>query len=133
MDEAQFADLGMVTNLAVIQKPGVTENLLLVGMSEGAHRWARVLTRGASQALWYHLTHVLYPRAAGQITPRAATAVLRHADSPTVTSFVEISGNEEQQIVTMRGMGGQENWMVHFSYQEGQELWASLEKALDIV
>jgi hypothetical protein len=133
IDKDRVIDLGIVTNLAIIQKPGVSETLLIVGMSETVGRWARVMTRGAAQALWFHLTHILYPRAAVQITPRAATAALHHGDAPTVTSFLEVKPIEEQKIIAVRGLGGQQAWVVHFSFDEGHELWASLEKILDAV
>jgi hypothetical protein len=133
IDKGRVIDLGIVTNLAIIQKPGASETLLIVGMSEMVGRWARVMTRGAAQALWFHLTHILYPRAAVQITPRAATAALRHTDAPTVTSFLEVKALEQEKIIAMRGLGGLEAWVVRFSYDEGHELWASLEKILDSV
>lgn len=133
IDKERVIDLGIVTNLAIIQKPGVSETLLIVGISEQVGRWARVMTRGAAQALWFHLTHILYPRAAVQITPRAATAALHHADAPTVTSFVEVKAQEEAKMITLRGLGGLQAWMVRFTNDEGHELWASLEKVLDSV
>ncbi len=133
IDKGRVIDLGIVTNLAIIQKPGVSETLLIVGRSETVGRWARVMTRGAAQALWFHLTHILYPRAAVQITPRAATAAFRHSDAPTITSFLEVKALEQEKIIAIRGLGGLEAWIVRFSYDEGHELWASLEKILDSV
>lgn len=133
IDKGRVVDLGIVTNLAIIQKPGVSETLLIVGMSETVGRWARVMTRGAAQALWFHLTYILYPRAAVQITPRAATAALSHAGAPTVTSFLEVKAQEPEKMILLRGLGGLEAWVVRFTYDEGHELWASLEKILDSV
>jgi hypothetical protein len=125
-----YVDLGLVNNVAVMKKPGQTENFLMVGVSPSSGRWARVITRGAAQALWFHLTHILYPRAADTLTPRAATAVLRKADAPTVTSFFEVRNQEDHQRVQIHGMGGVEEWVILVSYDDGHELWASLENML---
>jgi hypothetical protein len=125
-------DLGQVNNVAVIQKPGVSETLLMVGQAPSG-RWARIMTRGAAQALWFHLTQILYPRAAGQLTQRAQTAVLKKSDAPTITSFVEVFNVEDKQMIRLRGMGGIEEWVVYFNYDEAHELWAGLEKVLKVV
>ena len=133
MENNPVVDLGVATNLAIIQKPGVAETLLIVGLSEPVGRWARVMTRGAAQTLWFRLTHILYPRAAEQITPRAATAVFRRSDAPTVTSFLNVTEQKQEKTILVHGLGGQVEWKVRFSYEEGHELWASLERILDAV
>jgi hypothetical protein len=125
-------DLGKVNNLAVIQKPGVSETLLMVGQSQGG-RWARIMTRGAAQTLWFHLTQILYPRAASQLTQRAQTAVLRKSDAPTITSFVEVFHMEDRHMIRLRGIGGVEEWLIYFDYEEAHELWAGLERILKVV
>lgn len=133
MENSPIVDLGIASNLAVIQKPGISETLIIVGSSELVGRWSRVVTWGAAQTLWFRLTQLLYPRAAVQITPRAATAVFRPSEAPTVTSFLNVSAEEEGKIIKMHGFGGQTEWNVRLSYDEGHELWASLERILDAV
>jgi hypothetical protein len=125
-------DLGFVNNLTVIKKPGGSETLLLIGQSQSG-RWARVMTRGAAQTLWFHLTIILYPRAAGQITHRAQTAVLRRSTDPLITNFFEVTNNAEHKQIRLRGLGGEEEWLIYFTHEDGYELWASLEKILDVV
>jgi hypothetical protein len=125
-------DLGFVNNLTVIKKPGGSETLLLIGQSRNG-RWARVMTRGAAQTLWFHLTIILYPRAAGQITHRAQTAVLRRSTDPLITNFFEVTNNGELKQIRLRGLGGEEEWLIHFTHEDGYELWAALEKILDVV
>lgn len=132
MSDSRVNDLGFVNNLTVIRKPGASETLLLIGQSQ-AGRWARVMTRGAAQTLWFHLTTILYPRAAGQITHRAQTAVLRRSTDPLITNFFEVTNNAERKQLRLRGLGGEEEWLIYFTYEDGYELWAALEKILDVV
>lgn len=130
MSDSKTVDLGFVNNLAVIKKPGANETLLLIGQSQSAGRWARVMTRGAAQSLWFYLTTILYPRAAGQITHRAQTAVLRRSTDPLITNFFEVTNLQEKQVIRLRGLGGAEEWLVYLTHEEGYQLWASLEKVL---
>ncbi len=124
------SDLGFVTNLAVIKKPGSDDLVLMVGQSKTSGRWVKTITRGAAQTLWFHLTQYLYPRAAAQITQRAETAVLRPSASPLVTPFLEITNFQERKVIRVRGIGSAEEWLIYFTYDEAFELWAALEKML---
>lgn len=133
MVQGRPLDLGFVSNLAVIKRPGTDDLLMMVGQSQQAGRWVKVITRGAAQTMWFHLTTYLYPRAAAQLTPRAATAVLRKSESPVVTPFLEVSNLEDKKMIRVTGIGGAEEWVIHFSYDEGFELWAALEKILNVV
>src|SRR5689334_12256117 len=133
MSQRSPLDLGFVSNLAVIKKPGSDELLMMVGQSQQSGRWVRIITRGAAQTMWFHLTQFLSPRAAGQLTPRAATAVIRPSASPLVTPFLEVQNLEEKKLIRVHGIGGAEEWVVYFSYDEGFELWAALEKVLNVV
>lgn len=132
MSESKTVDLGFVNNLTVIKKPGASETLLLIGQAQSG-RWVRVMTRGAAQTLWFHLTTILYPRAAGQITHRAATAVLRRSTDPLITNFFEVTNYEDRKQIRMRGLGGEEEWLIYFTHEDGYDLWAALEKILDVV
>jgi hypothetical protein len=132
MSDSRLVDIGFVNNLTVIKKPGGSETLLIIGQSQSG-RWARVMTRGAAQTLWFHLTTALYPRAAEQITHRAQTAVLRRSTDPLITNFFEVTNNETRKMLRVRGLGGEEDWLIYFTYEDGYELWASLEKILDVV
>lgn len=132
MSESKMVDLGFVNNLTVIKKPGASETLLLIGQAQSG-RWVRVMTRGAAQTLWFHLTTILYPRAAGQITHRAATAVLRRSTDPLITNFFEVTNYEDRKQIRLRGLGGEEEWLIYFTHEDGYELWAGLEKILDVV
>ena len=132
MSDAKINDMGFVNNLTVIKKPGASETLLLIGQAQSG-RWARVMTRGAAQTLWFHLTTILYPRAAGQITHRAATAVLRRSTDPLITNFFEVTNNDEKKVIRLRGLGGDDPWLIYFTHEDGYELWAALEKILDVV
>ncbi|MBN1311860.1 MAG: hypothetical protein JXB30_10605 [Anaerolineae bacterium] len=133
MEKSPIVDFGFATNLAVIQKPGISETLIIVGRSQLDKRWARIITWGAAQTLWFRLTHILYPRAAQQITPRAATAAFRRSDAPAITSFLNVTAKEQERVIMIHGLGGQVEWKTHFSYDEGHELWAALERILDAV
>src|SRR5574337_779791 len=106
MAHSRPSDLGFVSNLAVIKKPGSEDLLMMVGQSQQAGRWVKVITWGAAQTMWFHLTTFLYPRAAAQLTPRAATAVLRKNESPIVTPFLEVSNLEDKKMIRVTGIGG---------------------------
>jgi hypothetical protein len=132
MQSSPPLDLGFVSNLAVIKRPGSDELLMMVGQSDKG-RWVKIVTRGAAQTLWFHLTQFLYPRAAQQLTPRAATAVLQKSSSPMVTTFLEVMNMTDKQIIRVHGLGGAEEWLMYVTHEEGFELWASLEKILKSV
>lgn len=131
--EQQPVDMGFVNNLAVIRKPGTDDVLMLVGQSKNAGRWVKTMTRGAAQALWFHLTQYLYPRAAEQLTPRAATAALRRNEAPNVAAFFEVLNNAEKKMIRVRGISSADQWVIYFTHDEGYELWAALEKILNSV
>jgi len=133
MSQRSPIDLGLVSNLAMIKKPGSEDLLMLVGQSQQSGRWVRIITRGAAQTMWFYLTNFLYPRAAAQLTPRAATAVLKPSDSPVVTPFLEVLNLEEKKIIRLHGVGSAEEWVAYFTHDEGFELWAALEKILNVV
>ncbi len=133
MGRHNLLDMGAVTNLSVVKKPGRSEALLLIGRSAHNRRWIRVITQGAAQALWFHLTHILFPRAAQQVTPRAATALFRKSDSPAITTMFEVFFREEEGSIYVRGLGSEQEWVIRFTLDEGHELWASLEKTLKSV
>ena len=133
MEKQDMFDLGLVGNLAIIRKPSAPDKLLFVGTSQEHARWVRVITRGAAQTLWFHLTHILYPRAADQITPRAATAMLRPPDAPNLTTSFFVHHDKDKRMIKVQGIGSKLGWMMHFPMDEGYELWASLEDILDSV
>lgn len=132
-DSYETADMGVVNNLAVIKKPGSTDRLLFVGQSKDHERWVRIITYGAAQSLWHYLTQLLYPRAADQLTPRAATAALVSPETPNVITTFVASLDEAQGVVNLRGIASGGVWMFKFSKEDGYELWASLEDILDAV
>ena len=125
-----FEDSGTITNLSAFQKPGKSDTILLIGRAETGGQWTRVLTHGAATALWFYLVKILFPRAAGQLTPRMATAALRDADSPKVATMVRVRVNEETGMIEVGGIGGRHAWVIRFDHEEGYELWASLEGVL---
>jgi hypothetical protein len=133
MQSSPPLDLGFVSNLAVIKRPGSEDLLMLVGQSKDSGRWVKIVTKGAAQTLWVHLTQYLYPRAAQQLTSRAATAVLQKSSSPMVTTFLEVFNMDDKQVIRVHGIGGAEEWLMYFTHDEGFELWASLEKILNVV
>lgn len=131
---SEAANLGKASNLAIIKKPGSSERLLFVGMSGKAEkRWVRTISRGSAQTLWYHLTHILYPRAADQLTPRAQTALFSPEDMSKVTTGFFVASNDEKGLIYVRGVGGPAEWEIYFTKEEGYELWASLEDVLGAV
>jgi hypothetical protein len=129
MSDNELKDMGMVTSMMVSKKPGAHESYLLRVEAE-AGSMVRVLTRGATQTLWFHLVHILYPDKADEVTTGVSTAMLRPADAPMITSWVEVMHDESQQIIELTGAGGAEAWTIQFTHEVGYGLWTSLERAL---
>jgi hypothetical protein len=133
---SEFVDMGLVTDLSAMQMPGNSNAVLISGTSPDHSRWVRVVTRGAAQVLWFRLAHILFPRAAEQITHRTSTAVLRSAAAPTITSSFEVLYEEEDEqegedaLIQVIGIGGIEEWCIRFSPESAKQLWTSLEKTL---
>lgn len=129
MSDNELKDMGMVTSMMVSKKPGVHESYLLRIEAE-AGSLVRVLTRGAAQTLWFHLVNILYPDKADEFTTGVSTAMLRPADAPMITSWVEVLYDENTQIIVLNGAGGAEAWSIQFTPEVGYGLWTSLERAL---
>lgn len=76
MYQEQFTKLGQVTDLAV------TANLKTAGafwfsfQTTHAGKLKFLMTENVARALWFNLTHILFPKAADQLTRRAATATM---------------------------------------------------------
>ena len=130
----EFIDMGEATDVFVTLKPGTHDAILINGVASDGTRWVRVVTSGAAQVLWFRLAHILFPRAAEQITHRTSTAVLRKADAPTITSTFEVLEDEGvlngELTIQVVGIGGLEEWCIQITPETGKELWASLEKTL---
>lgn len=133
MGEFSTIDLGLAKNIAIIRKPGTKDVLLFVGQSSDGERWVRTITFGAAQALWHYLTALLYPRAAHQLTQRAATAALTIPDSPTIVTTFAAQENKEKGLIEVRAIATEATWNLQFAKEEGYELWAALEDILDVV
>lgn len=132
MNQSSDVDLGLVNSLSVAEKPGTEDRLMLMGSTTDAQRWMKVVTKGAAQTLWFYLTQILFPRAADQLTPRAATAMLTPVKKEEATASFLVKANEEREMILVQALGDPP-WKIYFSYEEGRELWASLEDILDAV
>ena len=132
MSKTNDVDLGMVKSLSVTEKPGSDDRLMLMGSNSGEERWMKIVTKGAAQTLWFYLTQILFPRAADQITPRAATAMLTPVKNEDATASFLVKANEQHEMILVQALGDPP-WKMYFSYDEGRELWASLEDILDAV
>ena len=126
MDDS-LIDFGVSTRPFVVPKP--QHDAVIVGGKVGEQRWTRVVSRRAAHTMWYHLTELLYPERARQITTRAATAPIRSDVAPTITSHVEVFRGEGDYIEIL-GTGGQREWLTRLNEHDGRALWAALDKML---
>ncbi|HEC22419.1 MAG TPA: hypothetical protein ENI95_05840 [Chloroflexi bacterium] len=133
MNEDTFTDLGIVSNLSVVEDRANPGTLFLSLSDTRSQRTTLSLTQGAAQVLWFYLTQLLFPRAAAQLTPRVTTATLQPAPNLQVVFAVKVWMEKKSGLIEVIGVSAVEGWRFRFTPEEGHELWASLEEVLHII
>lgn len=118
---------GLSTNLFVSRKAG-GEAIVIGGVAENNARWTRVLAKRAAQMLWFFLTRYLFPEKSDMVTGLASTAPMRAANLPTITSHVSVE--KQDNVYTITGTIGEQNWHMRLSEFEANRLWMALDIAL---
>lgn len=123
----ELTDLGITTEPFAMPKPPRDD--VVVGGLAGNTQWTRVVTRRVAHTLWYHLTRLLFPDRAKQITTRAATSVIRSDKAPSITTHVEVFRGKDNYIELL-GTGGKADWLTRLHEHDARRLWAALDKML---
>jgi len=126
MDANFVIGLGQVSNLSVTQRRTATDMVDLHFYTADQVRRGYSLTIGAARTLWYHLTEILYPNAARQLIPRAATAVVHPQGPLTVAFTAKVELVAEPRRLEITAMSSVQGWKMDISIEEGYELWAYL-------
>jgi hypothetical protein len=119
---------GLVTNLTVSEYPELPNTYMLAFYTPDNERAMLLITEGVAQSIWSKLTHILYPRAADQLTQRVTTVQRGGTRLPWVLSIVRLSVREDDGLIQLNGVSRVEEWEITFTQAEGEHLWVSLEE-----
>jgi len=131
----QKIDLGDVNSVAVKSDPQDGEVFILVLSDEAATKATIRASREALRSLWSHLTSVLYPRAADQLTKRIETVKREKENAPNDVAYTAVAytvANDKQHVV----IGGTSHdlfWTARLTHERADDLWSTLEDKLDQV
>ncbi|NWF68726.1 MAG: hypothetical protein HXY40_06555 [Chloroflexi bacterium] len=112
------------------RKPG-GDSFLVGGTAEDSTRWTRVLSQRAAQIVWFHLGRYLYPEKTQTSVAIVATAPMRNADAPTITSHAAVDKAKEGGY-QIHGWAGDKEWSARLSDEEAQKFFEALGAALDV-
>lgn len=126
MNSDFIVSLGEVRNLSVTKKPNVPDMVDFHFYTADEVRRGFSLTVGAARTLWYRLTEILYPSAAQQLTPRAATATVRPASPLTVAFAASVQMLEAPKRLEITVVSATQGWSMEISVEDGYDLWAYL-------
>jgi len=126
--EKPIGSYGLCTGLFVTRRAG-GDSLIIGGIAEDASRWTRVLSQRAAQIVWLYLGQFLYPERMSSANAFIATAPIRNADAPTITSHAAVDKNKEG-IYQLQGWAGEKVWSANLNEDEAKNFWGVLDKAL---
>lgn len=128
MSQEMKHSYGLSSNLFVSRKAS-GDSIVMGGTAEDTTRWTRVLSPRAAQMLWFHLARLLYPDKSDMITALIATAPLRDATRPTITTHmtVDLDANGSYEIA---GWIDGQSWQTHLDAPEATRFWRALDFAL---
>ncbi len=131
MDIGVFAELGQVTNVCLAGRFPGSDALTLSFLCANGERKTYPITDGAACMIWHYLTKHLFPRAAGVLTPRAATAVVRPGLFASTIFAVKVLPRG-QEMIEIAGISALNGWAIYITREEAFELWACLDQALNL-
>lgn len=128
MDQDNFTDLGIVTNLRIEESPSEPGTFSLFFRPANGEQQRLLFTESATRVLWHYLTQMLYPRAAGSLTSKAATAAISLATSMTAIFAVKVVDKGKQ--IEVIGVSTLNGWSFRLTREDAGELWRLLEDVL---
>jgi hypothetical protein len=128
MSQEMKHSYGLSSNLFVSRKAS-GDSIVMGGTAEDTTRWTRVLSQRAAQMLWFHLARLLYPDKSDMITALIATAPLRDASRPTITTHMTVDLTSSGGFEIAGWIDGQ-SWQTHLDEPEATRFWSALDIAL---
>jgi hypothetical protein len=119
---------GMCKELFVTRKAG-GDSFIVGGVAEDSTRWTRVLSQRAVQIIWFHLGQFVNEDKTKGSAPLLATAPIRHADAPTITSHTAVDKTKDGHYQIL-GWAGEKTWSAHLSAEDALSFWNALDTAL---
>jgi frataxin-like iron-binding protein CyaY len=131
----QQTDLGQVQRIDVLDEDADAELYRLTLAQESGSKVVLRASREALRELWSHLTKILYPRAADQLTDRIATVKKQKDSFPEDVSYsvVAYAHDTDPDKIVVSGSARNGNWKAWISHATGGSLWTSLEDRLNQV
>jgi hypothetical protein len=122
-------DLGAVAKVRARPSQDQPDQIVLLAQTErGEHAFP--ITGSAAQKLWAHLTQILYPQAASNLTGRIETAATWKRVPSGITDNVKVTHREEEGMIEVGGLNRDGTWTMDFTVEMGHDLWVSLEDIL---
>jgi hypothetical protein len=119
---------GLSANIFVSRKAS-GDTIIVGGLAADSSRWTRVLSQRAAQMLWFHLAKLLYPDQSEKISALIATAPLRDATRPTITTHMTVDKMANGGYEIVGWIDGQ-SWETQLESPEAQRFWSALDIAL---
>jgi len=119
---------GLSTQIFVNRKAS-GDSIVIGGLAADTTRWTRVLSQRAAQMLWFHLARLLYPEKSDMITALIATAPLRDATRPTITTHMTVDSLESGGYEIAGWIDGN-SWQTQLDEPDAQQFWSALDIAL---
>jgi hypothetical protein len=120
---------GYSQEMYVLRKGGDT--FVLGGVTQDGSRWTRVLSKRAAQMLWFHMSRLLFPTEADDVTAGLPTAMMRGVSLPSITQHMVLEAGEQGGI-EITGYTSAGTWSVQLVDAEVQRLWLSLDQAMSV-
>jgi hypothetical protein len=132
---AQRTDLGMARAIDIRADGQGDDQYRLIVTPATGDKVTLQANREALRGLWSHLTKILYPRAASQLTKRIGTVKAAHSKSdPDVTHRIVAYADESHPgLITISGYTKTIYWTAQIDHDAGGSLWTSLEDKLNEV
>jgi hypothetical protein len=132
---AQRTDLGRARAVDIRADSQNAELYLLILTPMAGDKVTLPASREALRGLWSHLTKILYPRAADQLTKRIETVKAEKGEAPpdVTRRIVAYADEAHPGLITLSGYTKSTYWTVQVDQGAGENLWTSLEDKLNQV
>lgn len=132
---ARRIDLGVVQQVNVRSVPAEPGTYVLI-LSPLDYKTKTVrINEEALRSLWSHLTKILYPRAASQLTDRIDTVIRNFSGLPQNLTYITTATPDRNSVdkVIISGLARAGSWNFMLTRTTAEDLWITLEELLDQV
>lgn len=132
---AQLTELGVMRGIELRAVVEDAEQYTLVLTLEAGNRVGIPASREALRSLWSHLTQILYPRAADQLTKRMETVVRRKDGVPPGLTYMLTAypKTNNPETIVVGGCTPEIFWTTKLTWLTTEDLWMVLEDKLNQV